>query len=244
MIYFISDVHLGFRNREQEIEKENLLLKLLGRISKDCEQLFIVGDLFDFWFDYKTVIPKYYYRTLTALKTMTENGIPIEYIIGNHDFGHYDFFEKELDIRLFRNDIERTLKGKKFYLSHGDGKANNDAGYKFIKKIMRNSLSQSLYRKLHPDCGIRLASSSSKKSRDYTDKKNFGQSDGMNEFAVEKIEQGFDFVIMGHRHRVVQNQHKNGFYYNLGDWLHEPTFGTFDGELFKILFVKSFLGVS
>jgi UDP-2,3-diacylglucosamine hydrolase len=244
MIYFISDVHLGFRNREQEIEKENLLLKLLGRISKDCEQLFIVGDLFDFWFDYKTVIPKYYYRTLTALKTMTESGIPIEYIIGNHDFGHYDFFEKELDIRLFRNDIERTLQGKKFYLSHGDGKANNDAGYKFIKKIMQNSFSQKLYRKLHPDCGIRLASSSSKKSRDYTDKKNFGQSDGMTEFAVEKIEQGFDFVIMGHRHRVVRNQHKNGFYYNLGDWLHEPTFGTVDGESFKILFVKSFLEVS
>ncbi|MGA2297496.1 MAG: UDP-2,3-diacylglucosamine diphosphatase [FCB group bacterium] len=242
MVYFISDVHLGFLEREKDYELESLLIRFLEAISADCETLYIVGDLFDYWFDYKTVVPKYFYRTLTVLKKLREKGIKIEYIIGNHDFGHNDFFEKELDIRIYRDDIEREINGKKFYLSHGDGKLNQDTGYKILKKVLQNKFALWLYKLLHPNIGIGLALSSSRRSREYTDNKNFGEKEGMVEFAQAKIDEGFDYVIMGHRHRVIEKELGKGKYFNLGGWLRQPTFGRFDSEKMELVDVREYLG--
>ncbi|MBM2816230.1 MAG: lpxH [Ignavibacteria bacterium] len=230
MIYFISDVHLGFDKGESDKARENLLIEFLDKIESSCEKLFIVGDLFDYWFEYSSVIPRNYIRTLSKLLALSQSGIPIEYLIGNHDFGHVDFFEKELGIPVFGDDIEREIKGKKFYISHGDGKSNNDIGYRILKKILRNKYCQRLYRLLHPDWGIALASNSSRKSRHYTGKKDFGLSEGMSEFAKSKIDAGFDFVIMGHRHRAEVIDFSNGKYINLGDWLGPATYAVFDGN--------------
>jgi UDP-2,3-diacylglucosamine hydrolase len=242
MVYFISDVHLGFYERKKDILREDILLSFLDHISDNCQKLFIVGDLFDYWFEYKYVIPRYYYRTLSKFREMKDRQIEIEYLMGNHDFGHWDFFESEIGIRIIKKDIEREISGKKFYISHGDGKAYNDAGYRFIKKILWNRFAQRLYYLLHPDLGIALASTSSKKSRDYTDKKDYTKRDGMRDFAIQKINDGFDFVIMGHRHLFIEESIGNGKYINLGEWLTEPHYAVFDGNDVNLLKVKDLIG--
>jgi UDP-2,3-diacylglucosamine hydrolase len=242
MIYFISDVHLGFKSRKEDRKTEDLLIGFLEKISADAETLVIVGDLFDFWFDYRKVIPKNFYRTLTAIGKLVEKGVKIEYIIGNHDFGHFRFFNEEYGIKPREKDIEIEYNGKKFFLSHGDGKSNNDMGYRMLKKILRFPLNQKLYRLLHPDAGIWLASGSSRKSRHYTDSKDFGKTDGLQEFAFRKIDEGFDYVIMGHRHKLEYTAHNKGFYVNLGSWMKEPYFGIFDGHSFELKSVTEFFG--
>jgi UDP-2,3-diacylglucosamine hydrolase len=243
MIYFLSDVHLGFYERQKDKPREDLLLSWLRKISDNCEHLIILGDLFDFWFEYKTVIPKYFYRTLAELKNLRDRNIFIEFLIGNHDFSHIDFFEKELDIRVFPDDIEREFCGKRFYISHGDGKTKFDGPYLFLKSILRNKTAQKLYSMFHPDCGIGLASHSSQKSRNYTDNKNYGEIEGMEEFAQKKLNEGFDYVIMGHRHKIIMKQLGIGWYVNPGTWLKQPAVVQFDGEKVEIIYINKFLGI-
>jgi UDP-2,3-diacylglucosamine hydrolase len=243
MIYFISDIHLGFQSRSEDRKNEEILLTFLEKIQSNTDTLVIVGDLFDYWFDYGKVIPKNYYRSLTAIDKLVRSGMKIEYIIGNHDFGHYRFFKEEFGITPSEGDIEREYNGKKFYLSHGDGKSNNDTGYRILKKILRSRLNQNLFRKIHPDIGIWLASGSSRKSRHYTDTKYYGEVDGMREFAYKKIEEGFDYVIMGHSHKLGITSHKNGFYVNLGEWIKNPHFAVFDGEKLELKSVRDYLQV-
>lgn len=256
MIYFISDIHLahscglGLEKKEQNIQKENLLISFLKKIEVDsptvvgCHRLFIVGDLFDYWFEYGSVIPKVYIRTLAELYRLRQNGVQIEYLMGNHDFGHIDFFESYLDIPIYKSDIERTYNGKKFFISHGDGKAHNDTGYRILKKILRNPVSLRLYQLLHPDFGIWLASSSSQKSREHVTARKWDKSDGLKDYAKLKIAEGFDFVIMGHRHKAEFVQFGSGYYINLGDWFDNPTYAVFDGENVKLNSVKSLLNAT
>lgn len=234
MIYFISDLHLGVLDRKEDKKREDLFLELMDNIKLSCDKLYLVGDMFDYWFDYRTVIPKYFYRTLAKFKEFTDSGIEIEYLMGNHDFGHYQFFEEELGITVIQHDIERLHNGKRFYISHGDGKADKDSGYLILRAILRNKLANYIYRIIHPDWGIGLASGSSKKSRSYTDSKDYGENEGMVKFAKKKIDEGFDYVIMGHRHRKLELKYGNGIYYNLGEWIKEPSYGVFDGEEFRL----------
>lgn len=242
MIYFISDVHLGLFSRDVDKKREDSLLQFLKKIEKDCKTLVIVGDFFDYWFEWNLVIPKYFYRTLTALHNLREKGIEILYIMGNHDFGHKDFFKNELDIEVYPNDLEKEFYGKKFFLYHGDGLSNNDGAYRVIKKILRSKFNLKLYTKfLHPDRAISLASGTSKKSRNYTDKKDYGEIDGMTEFAEKKIKEGFDYVIFGHLHRLRDIKFDTGRYINLGSWLNNAHFGKFDGGSFELLKVNDFL---
>jgi UDP-2,3-diacylglucosamine hydrolase len=167
---FISDIHLGLRSKDIEKQKEKLLVKFLQFAKDNCDELFILGDLFDYWFEYKYVYQKGFYRTLTALNDLTENGIIVHYLIGNHDFMHRDFFEKEVGAKLYEKHIETELNGERFYLAHGDGLVKNDLGYKILKKILRNKFIQKAYAIIHPDIGVKLASATSKSSRDYQKK--------------------------------------------------------------------------
>jgi UDP-2,3-diacylglucosamine hydrolase len=238
--YFISDVHLGFgRDREADRVRERRLITILEQIDNDAVQgnakgLFIVGDLFDSWFEYRSVIPRRHIRTLAVLAKIAEK-IPVEYLMGNHDFGHRDYFESELGIPVHGGDIERMILGKKFYIAHGDGKAKNDTGYLILRSILRNRLLQWFYSWLHPDIGIWIAERLSGGSRAYTDKRDALQSqDGLRDFAALKIESGFDYVIMGHRHKPHQEKIGSGEYINLGDWLTSFTYGVFDTDGFRI----------
>ena len=233
--YFISDLHLGLQSPDKEKEKENLLVELLKVVQSDAKELYILGDLFDYWFEYRRVIQKGFFKTIAALQNIAEAGIKIHYIIGNHDFLHRDFFEKQIGASLYYDPVEFVIDGKKFYLGHGDGLVKNDLGYKILKKILRNKILQGIYSIIHPDLGIWLASSSSKKSRDYTSGKNYGEIDGLFEAAKIQIDNGADYVIFGHSHNRSFEQYKNGFYVNLGTWLEKPCYGLFRENKFEII---------
>ena len=217
--YFFSDVHLGLESPETEKRKENRLLGFLKSILPTSDHLFIVGDLFDFWFEYKTVIPKGFHRTLAALQEFTDRGVKVHYLAGNHDFWMGDFFRTELGMELHFDPFEITVAGKRIFFHHGDGLARNDTGYRLIKPVLRNKFNIRLYRWLHPDIGVRLARGSSRSSREYTSNKHYGEEEGMIECAREQIGRGVDVVMMGHRHTPRSVPIGQGIYLNLGDWI-------------------------
>lgn len=234
-VYFVSDLHLGLESKERETIKENLFVNFLEEISSQSGVLFIVGDLFDYWFEYRRVVQKGFFKVFTSLKKLTENGWEIHYIIGNHDFMHRDFFEKEIGVYLYPDPVVKEISGKKFFIGHGDGLIKNDLGYKILKKILRNKFLQWIFSFVHPDLGIWIASSSSKKSRDYTSQKKYGESDSLFEVAKEKISGGFDYVVFGHSHRRRFEKYQGGYYLNLGSWLEKPCYAKFDGENLELI---------
>lgn len=227
-VFFLSDVHLGLGDRAAERVKEDRLLSFLQTILPQAGELCILGDLFDFWFEYRTVIPRGYHRTLTALQAFTDRGIPVHYVAGNHDFWMRDFFTTELGVKLYLEPCQLTLDGKRVFLHHGDGLATRDLGYRMIKPVLRNPLAIWLYRWLHPDIGVRLARGSSRTSRNYTSNKDFGEEEGLLEFAANKIAEGNDIVVMGHRHHPQCAQIGAGTYVNLGDWITHHTFAVLE----------------
>ncbi len=234
-IYFISDIHLGFDGKEAENIKEQKLIGLLKHISKDADKLFILGDLFDYWFEYRTVIQKGYFELFTTIKELTKNGIEVNYLIGNHDFLHKNFFNEYLNVNMFYNELEVTLNNKRFFLGHGDGLVKKDTGYKILKKVLRNKTIQFLYSLIHPDFGVWLAKNTSKKSRNFTKEKNYGEIDGLFETAKKKIDSGADYVIFGHSHKRDFCTYKTGSYINLGSWMEAPCFGKFKENNFEII---------
>lgn len=226
MHFFFSDVHLGLGGREETREREELLLRFFDHVgASGADTLWIVGDLFDYWFEYRSVIPRDFVRTLGGLAALADAGVRIEYLMGNHDFGHRDFFASEIGAVVHSGDVEREICGRRVYISHGDGKAFNDTGYAILKKILRAKSSNRLWRLLHPDIGIGVAARASRKSRDHTETKHYGgerpgEGDGLEAFARRKIEEeGFDLVVMGHNHARVDREFEGGRYINLGDWL-------------------------
>ena len=231
-VYFISDVHLGLESRERERAKEERLLAFLNRTMADASQLFIVGDLFDTWIEYRTVIPKGFHRVLAKLDDIAHNGTAVHYLTGNHDFWIRDYFRDELGITTHTDPFPVTIDGKKVFIHHGDGLAPNDAGYRILRKVLRNRLNRWLYSWIHPDIGISLARGSSKKSRGYTAQKDYGEQDGMQRYAERKIAEGFDIVVMGHLHEPVYQVLGSSVYINLGDWITYNTFAEMsDGRI-------------
>jgi UDP-2,3-diacylglucosamine hydrolase len=250
MIYFISDQHLGLGDRKLDQRREQTLVHFLSVIKPHCTRLFILGDLFDYWFEYKTVVPKHHIRTLAALADFADSGIPVDYLIGNHDFGHRTFFQDELGISIHKGDLDIFLHSKRFYLAHGDGKAFNDAGYLVLRSILRNPFALWAWKWVHPDVGVGIAAYFSRNSRMASDiakrEKKFGnERDGLEYFAEEKITQGWDYVLMGHLHKPVLKRFvgksSEGLYLNIGDWLEEPTFACFDGTELRLWDLGEFL---
>jgi len=240
--YFVSDLHFGLLDKDKEKSREREFVKFLEFINKDADKLFILGDLFDYWFEYKRVIQKGYFRTFTALQNLVEKNIEVHYFIGNHDFMHRDYFEKEIGTHVYEDAKEFEIDGKKFFLGHGDGLIKNDIGYNILKKVLRNKSIQKLYSLFHPDFGIWLASSSSRTSRGYTSKKSYGEVDGLFEAAKLKIDEGFDFVLFGHSHIRKTEEYSRGKYINLGTWLDNPCYGRFENNNFEIIDWKTING--
>ena len=233
-VYFISDIHLGFGSKEENVKRETRFIDFLDDIKHDCSDLYILGDLFDFWFEYRKVVPKGYFLTLAKLYEFKKSNIKIHYLVGNHDCLLKDYFEKEIGITIYWKNIEAEILGKKFFIHHGDGLSNNDTGYKILKRILRNKTNQYLFSLVHPDLGIFLGTYFSKKSRNYTSKKDYGEKDALYLFAKKKIEAGFDFVILGHIHKLVMTNIDSGTYINLGDWIKHYSYGSFDGVNFLL----------
>jgi UDP-2,3-diacylglucosamine hydrolase len=227
-ISFISDIHLGVGNAADEHLKRKLFVQLTDRIRADRGSLCIVGDLFDFWYEYRSVIPRHSHTILTAIERLTSDGLPVVYIAGNHDFAIGDVFACDLGVQVVQNDLYATCDGKRFYIFHGDGLAPNDQGYLLLRRLLRAGWSQTLFRVLHPDIGFFLARRFSRDSRDHTSRKFFGETDGMRIEAQRRIAGGADYVVMGHRHVPIREQLDNGVYVNLGDWITHFSYAVFE----------------
>ncbi len=236
-VYFISDVHLGAPTLTQDFEtiRKKELLKFLDSVVETGSRLIIVGDLFDFWYEYKHVVPKNYFWLYAKLKEVVEKGVAVDYVAGNHDFFPGEFFSKAIGIKVYQDGFGEDINGKKFLILHGDGLARRDYGYRMLKRILRNNFVKTLIRWIHPDVGFDLARMFSKKSREYTSSKDFGEADDMMLFAEEKIHAGYDFVVMGHNHVPKCKQFEKGVYINLGDWLKNFTYGVFDGATMRLM---------
>jgi UDP-2,3-diacylglucosamine hydrolase len=180
------------------------------------------------------VIPKGFHRTLAALQRFTDARKPIDFLVGNHDCWMGDFFEEEIGATVHRQPFETIIEGKRIFLHHGDGLADNDLGYKLIKPVLRNRFNVRLYRWLHPDIGVRLARGSSRTSRGYTSNKHYGEEEGMIREATKKIAEGFDIVIMGHRHKPNAVTLGTGTYINLGDWIEFNTYAELSSGVIKL----------
>ncbi|HWP81681.1 MAG TPA: UDP-2,3-diacylglucosamine diphosphatase [Bacteroidota bacterium] len=228
-IYFFSDAHLGLGSKNDELAKERTIVRFLNHIGRGAAELFIVGDLFDFWFEYRTVVPKGYFRLFSALAGLTEKGVRVSYLAGNHDFWLRSYFREELGINVFLDPIERTFRGKRFYIHHGDGLLKNDTGYRILKKVLRNKVNIFLFSLLHPDITGKIAEWSSRTSRKHTSKQHYEEND-MVEFARSRINEGFDYVVMGHNHKPLYKKFGQGVYVNLGDWIDARTYAVFDGK--------------
>lgn len=232
-VYFFSDVHLGDSTTDENRRRERHVVSFLNQVLRDGEQLYIVGDLFDYWFEYQSVVPKGYVRLMGKLAELSDRGIKITYLAGNHDFWMKDYLTKELGIEINRDPIERVINGKKFYIIHGDGLSEKDSGYRLLKRILRNKTNIYLFSLLHPDLASRLARWSSRKSRKHSGNKQIEEQEMMG-FARKKIQEGFDFVIMGHNHKGTLRSIGKGIYVNLGDWISENSFAIFDGKSMQL----------
>ena len=243
-IYFLSDFHLGAPDYASSLTREKKIVQFLNEIKKDAAVIFILGDLFDFWFEYKKVVPKGYVRILGKLAELTDNGIPIHFFVGNHDMWMNGYFEKELNIDVFHEPEEFEFNGKKFLIGHGDGLGPGDHRYKMMKKVFRNKFSQSLFGMLHPSTGIGLADYFSKKSRAATGKEDeqfLGEEkEWLIVFAKEKLrEEQIDFFIFGHRHLpIVYKLNDRSVYINLGDWIKYNSYAVFEDGMVNLKYYE------
>ena len=210
-LYFLSDVHLGAHSADQEKLKQERLVSFFKKIESEDAELIIVGDLFDFWFEYSHVVPRMHFRVLGQLANLAAKK-SVRYIAGNHDFG----FERS-EQYTYEYIMERD--GKRFFITHGDGLLKNDYGYRFLKKVLRSKINIFLYRMLHPDLGVPFALLCSHLSRHSSRRRKRPYSDrDYRAFACEKIDEGFDFVMLGHTHWAAMLPHNQGLYLNSGFW--------------------------
>jgi UDP-2,3-diacylglucosamine hydrolase len=239
-VYFASDNHLGAPDQKTSLPREKKFVRWLDEIKGDAAALFLLGDLFDFWFEYKTVVPKGFVRVLGKLAEIRDSGIPIYFFVGNHDLWMRDYLESELNIPVYYEPKSFQFDSKKFFIGHGDGKGPGDKGYKRMKKVFTNPLFKWLFRWLHPDIGLRLGQYLSVKNKLISgeeDKKFLGEEkEWLAQYARRKLEtEHFDYFIFGHRHLPMEIQiNDHSVYFNLGDWISHYTYGVFDGDRFEL----------
>ncbi|KUO67039.1 MAG: UDP-2,3-diacylglucosamine diphosphatase [Lutibacter sp.] len=234
-IYFASDQHFGAPNVEASKIREQKFVNWLDFIKKDADVLFLLGDLFDFWFEYAQAVPKGFVRVLGKLAELSDQGIEIHFFVGNHDLWMHDYFEKELNIPVYHHPKEFTLNGKSFFIGHGDGLGPEDQGFKRMKKVFTNPVSKWFFKWLHPDVGIRVAHYLSVKNKLISgaeDVKFLGEeNEWLVQYAKMKLtEKHYDYFVFGHRHLPLEIAlSQNSTYINTGDWIVHFTYGEFDG---------------
>lgn len=239
-IYFLSDFHLGAPNYESSLQREKKIVAFLDAIKPTAQEIFIVGDMFDFWYEYKNVVPKGYTRLLGKLAELTDDGIPIHFFVGNHDMWMSGYFEKELNIPVYHEPKIFNRFNKKIYVGHGDGLGPGDAGYKFLKKIFRNKICQWLFGFAHPHIGIGVANYFSKKSRQKTgnlDEVFLGENEEWLIIYSKEIlqKEHFDYFVFGHRHLpLLIKLNDKSTYINLGDWIKNFTYAELDEFSFQL----------
>jgi UDP-2,3-diacylglucosamine hydrolase len=240
-IYFLSDFHLGVPDASSSLLREKKVVAFLESIKADACMVFVLGDLFDFWFEYRKVIPKGYVRILGKLAELTDAGIPVHFFVGNHDMWMSGYFESELNIPVYYEHKTYLFNEKKFVIGHGDGLGPGDNGYKFLKQIFRNPICKFLFGLIPPYFGISLAEYFSKKSRiatGNTDDQFLGEeNEWLLKFCKSELEKGYvDYFVFGHRHLPIDYSFKNhSRYINLGDWVKYNSYAVFDGSQLKLI---------
>lgn len=235
-VYFASDNHLGAPSRGQSLDREKKFVAWLDLIRQDAEALFLMGDLFDFWFEYKTVVPKGFTRTLGKLAELTDAGIPVRYFVGNHDLWMNGYFEEELHIPVYHKPQTVQIEGKRFFIGHGDGLGPGDTGFKRMKKVFTNPLAQWFFRWLHPDFGVRMAQYLSVRNKLISGSEDIEflgeDKEWLVQYAKRKLAaEPYDYFIFGHRHLPLEIQLEGkATYINLGDWITHFTYAEFDGN--------------
>ena len=239
-IYFASDFHLGAPNHLESSKRENKIINWLNIVAEDASDIFLVGDVFDFWFEYKYTIPKGYVRFLGKVAELIDQGIKIHLFTGNHDMWMFDYLEKEIGLKIYRKPIEVRLKEKDFFIGHGDGLGPGDVKYKIIKRFFSNPLCQWLFARIHPNLGFTIAHQWSKKSREKEltgDHKFLGEEkEWLIQFCKEELKtKKIDYFIFGHRHLPIDYSiNEVSKYINLGDWLNHNTYAVFDGNKIEL----------
>lgn len=243
-IYFLSDFHLGAPDAAASLQREKKICRFLDAIKEKAEAIFVLGDLFDFWFEYSTVVPKGYVRILGKLAELTDRGIPVHFFVGNHDMWMKDYFQKELNIPVYFHPETFHFNHKKFLIGHGDGLGPGDKGYKMMKKVFRNPLSQWLFGIFPPYLGMGLANYFSRKSRAKTgtvDETFMGEENEWLIIYCKELlkEEHFDFFVFGHRHLPIDVAlPQNSRYINLGEWIKYFSYAVFDGETMHLRYYK------
>jgi UDP-2,3-diacylglucosamine hydrolase len=244
-IYFLSDFHLGAPDAEASRIREKKIIRFLDEIKDDASHIFIVGDLFDFWYEYKQVVPKGYVRILGKLAELTDQGIKMFFFVGNHDMWMKDYFQKELNIPVYFEAAPFVFSGKKFLVGHGDGLGPGDQGYKLIRKIFRNPVCQWVFGILPPNLGMGIAHYFSRKSRAQTGKTDEVFLGEDKEWLVVHCKevlksQHYDYFIFGHRHLPLDiSLGENSRYINLGDWIKYFSYAVFDGNSLQLSYYKN-----
>jgi UDP-2,3-diacylglucosamine hydrolase len=239
-IYFVSDLHLGAPALKDNKERELLFVDWLQSIRNEASMLFLMGDYFDFWFEYKKTVPKGFVRSLGKLAELCDSGIPVHFFTGNHDIWAFNYLSDEVGMIVHREPFCTELLGKKFFLSHGDDLGKKDFGYQLIKNFFHNPIAQWAFAKIHPDLSFRLAHHWSKnsrlayKGRDHS----FKGPDKEEQFLFAKsvlLTEHFDYFVFGHRHMALDLPlSDNSRLIILGDWIKKFTYGVFDGTDFRI----------
>jgi UDP-2,3-diacylglucosamine hydrolase len=244
-IFFLSDFHLGAPDAASSLEREKLIVQFLDDIKNEAACIFIVGDMFDFWYEYKKVVPKGGVRLLGKIASITDSGVPVHFFVGNHDMWMKNYLQQEMNVPVYFEPTEFQFNNKIFYIGHGDGLGPGDHGYKALKKVFRNPLSQWLFGILPPYLGMGLANYSSRKSREATgviEEKFLGEDkEWLIIYSKEVLkEKKVDYFIFGHRHLPIDFRLSNeSGYINLGDWIRYCTYAVFDGENLEL---KSYTG--
>ncbi|HOO10514.1 MAG TPA: UDP-2,3-diacylglucosamine diphosphatase [Cyclobacteriaceae bacterium] len=244
-IYFASDFHLGVPNPKSSLERERKIIRWLDHIKKDAHSIYLLGDIFDFWFEYKHAIPKGFIRLQGKLAELRDGGLPIYFFTGNHDMWMFDYFPNELGIPVYREPIVLTVGNQKLLIGHGDGLGPGDVSYKILKKIFNSSLCQWLFARLHPNLGIGIARYWSRNSRISNLKKEEKFNGEDNEYLLSycrglEEHNHHDFYVFGHRHLPLDIKvAAHSTYVNLGEWVHHNTYGVYDGNSVEL---KTFEG--
>ncbi len=234
-LYFASDFHLGAPSYASSRAREDRLVRWLDMIKADAAEIFLMGDAFDFWFEYRTVVPKGYVRFLGKLAELADMGIKIYLFKGNHDMWMFDYFTKEFGATIITNELVIERNGKKFFLHHGDGLGPGDTFYKFLKAFFRSGFCQWIFARLHPNFGVGLANYWSSHSRIANEKKadpKPGEQEWLIIFCTELLKtQYYDYLVFGHRHKPLDIQlDEKSRYINLGEWVTSNSYAVFDGD--------------
>lgn len=244
-IYFISDFHLGAPDKEKSLVREKRIVRWLDMVRSDAAEIYLMGDIFDFWFEYRHAVPRGYVRLLGKLAELADSGIKLHYFTGNHDMWVFDYLPSEIGLTIYREPVERVIGKRTFYIGHGDGLGPGDHGYKFIKKVFANKFCQWLFARLHPNFGIPLALYFSRKSRIATgnaDEKFLGEeNEWLIVYSKELLaKKHYDYLIFGHRHLPLDIKlGSESRYINLGEWINYNTYAVFDGNDISLLKFES-----